>query len=151
MVLAHVADATGRPIEDVLGDLNMASGLAGLCGSSDMRVVVARAGNGDEAAALALDVYSHRVKKYLGAYMAVLGGCDGIVFTAGIGEHGPQVRAAACSGLERLGVVIDPERNARNAATISTDDSPIAVLVVPTDEEHAIAVHTAELAAEIIG
>ena len=145
MVLAHVAHATGRPVEAVLGELNTASGLEGLCGSSDMRAVVARADDGDAAAALALDVFTHRVKKYLGAYLAVLGGCDGIVFTAGIGEHSPRVRAASCAGLERLGILIDPARNARDDPRISTDDSPVAVLVIPTDEEHAIAVHTANL------
>jgi len=145
-VVTHVAREAGRPIVEVADELSSASGLLGLCGASDMRRVTERAAAGDADAVLALEVFAHRVKKYLGAYLAVLGGCDAIVFTAGIGEHSPVVRAAACAGLERLGIVVDAERNAAGATLISTDASPVAVLVVPTDEERAIAESTAALA-----
>jgi acetate kinase len=145
-VITHVARESDRGFEEVADDLSRASGLIGLCGASDMREIADRAAAGDEDAAFAIDVFAHRVKKYIGAYLAVLGRCDALVFTAGIGEHSPVVRAAACAGLERLGIALDRERNERGAATISADGSPIAVLVVPTDEELAIAARTAALA-----
>lgn len=138
-VIGHVAAATGQPAEDVLGDLNRASGLLGLCGASDMREVTGRAAGGDPDAQLAIDVFAHRVKRYVGAYLAVLGRCDAIVFTAGIGEHSTVVRAAICEGLGGLGISLDAARNERSDTVISPDGSPVAVLVVPTDEELEIA------------
>jgi acetate kinase len=103
-----------------------------------------RAG-GDERATLAFDVYCHRIRKYVGSYYAVLGTLDAVVFTAGVGENSAEVRAAALAGLERLGITIDPERNAAPASgarRISTDDSEVAVLVIPTNEEWQIARET---------
>lgn len=144
-VVAHVSGATGRSYDDVLADLNRKSGLVGLCGVSDMREVTRRAGSGDADAALALDVFCYRVKKYVGAYLAVLGRCDALVFTGGIGEHSAVIREKVGSGLAGLGIVIDAERNDRDAEVVSADDSPIAVLVVPTDEERVIAEQTAAL------
>jgi acetate kinase len=150
-VIGHVADATARTEADVLADLNRCSGLLGLCGHSDMRDIVARVEAGDDAAELALDVFCHRIKKYVGAYVAVLGGCDALVFTAGIGEHSALVRARVCSGLEVFGIAVDEQRNERSALVISRDDASIAVLVVPTDEEHAIAEQTARLVSDPCG
>jgi acetate kinase len=101
------------------------------------------------AAARALDVFCHRLKKYVGAYVAVLGRVDAIVFTAGVGENQPSVRAGTCAGLEGLGVKIDADRNeaARGVeARIGADGMPIEVLVVPTDEERMIASDTYRLA-----
>jgi acetate kinase len=144
-VVAHVAAATGRPLDDVLADLNRASGLLGLCGASDMRTVTARADAGDEDAALALAVFAYRIKKYVGAYLAVLGRCDALVFTGGIGERSAVVRSAACAGLTGLGIVVDPDRNERHEQVVSAAGSPVGVLVVPTDEEWAIAEQTAAL------
>ena len=144
-VIAHMAGATGRSFDDVLTDLNRKSGLAGLCGVSDMREVTRRAAGDDADAALALDMFCYRVKKYVGAYLAVLGRCDALVFTGGIGEHSAVVRDTVGSGLAGLGIVIDAERNTRHAEVVSADDSPIAVLVVPTDEERVIAEQTAAL------
>jgi acetate kinase len=144
-VIEHVAAAAGRDERDVLADLNRSSGLLGLCGDSDMREITARIEAGDEAADLALDVFCHRIKKYVGAYVAVLGGCDALVFTAGIGEHSPLVRARVCAGLGVFGITLDDERNERSSTVISHDDATTAVLVVPTDEEHAIAEQTAQL------
>jgi acetate kinase len=115
------------------------SGLAGLCGDNDIRDVLRRRADGDPAAALAFDVYCYRIRKYVGAYFAVLGRVDAIVFTAGVGEHAPEVRAASLEGLSAWGVHIDAARNAADARVISPDGVPVTVCVVPTDEEQAIA------------
>jgi acetate kinase len=122
--------------------LNHRSGLLGLCGESDLRDVHGLIAAGDERARLALDVYGRRLKKYIGAYVAVLGGLDVLTFTAGVGENDAVVRAEVASGLEVLGIELDPVRNAARddvARTISRDGAPVTVLVVPTDEELAIA------------
>ena len=142
-VVGHVAAASGRDPVDVLGDLNRRSGLLGLCGASDMRTVEERAGGGDAAAILAIDVVVHRIVKYVGAYVAVLGGCDALVFTAGIGEHSPTLRRSVCERLAVFGVELDPDRNDRSEAIISAGGSAISVLVIRTDEERAIARQTA--------
>ena len=147
-VVRHVADAAGRPIADVLGDLNRGSGLLGLCGTSDMREVTERATAGDERAQLAFSVFCHRIRKYVGAYLAVLGRCDAIVFTGGIGEHSPLVRSRSVADLGGLGIELDPAANAAcvaRDAVVSTAMSPIAVLVVATDEEAEIAAQTARV------
>ncbi|MCB1274658.1 MAG: acetate kinase [Leucobacter sp.] len=130
--------------------LNRRSGLAGMAGSNDMRDVRARAEAGDAAAVLALEVYTRRIRHYVGAYFVELGGADAIVFTAGVGENQPELRAEVCAGLEALGVELDPAANARPgdaARRISTERSGVAVLVVPTDEEVEIARQTWELVA----
>jgi acetate kinase len=122
--------------------LNRQSGLLGLCGDNDMREIQRRAEAGDEAAELALGVTAHRIKKYIGAYMAELGAVDAVVFTGGIGENAAELRARACTGLERLGLVLDAAANAAVAhqeRVISAPDSPVKVLVVPTNEELQIA------------
>jgi acetate kinase len=128
---------------DVL--LNKKSGLQGLAGVSDMRDLEERRAAGDAAAQLAFDVYVHRIRAYLGAYIAQLGGVDVISFTAGVGENSAAVRAAALETLGFAGVIVDEERNQTRAPgirTISSDDSPVTVLVVPTDEELEIARQT---------
>ncbi|MFC1765680.1 acetate kinase [Planctomycetota bacterium] len=133
---------TGRTAEQVESLLNKESGLKGICGDNDMREVLKRVEAGDEWAQLALDMVTYRIKKYLGAYFAVLGRVDGVVFTAGIGENVPVIRERACANLGSLGIVIDSAKN--NAATgglreIQTEDSSVKVLVIPTDEELQIA------------
>lgn len=141
-VLMHLHRHAGMSFDDLDGLLNRRSGLLGLAGTGDVRDVVAAAGRGDEGARLALDVYVHRIRKYLGAYLVELGGADAIVWTAGVGENAAPVRAAALEGMAWLGIELDPERNAapsREARIISTDASRTAVLVVPTDEELEIA------------
>jgi acetate kinase len=114
---------------------------------NDMREVLSRRSAGDSAAALAFDVYCHRVRKYVGAYHAVLGRLDAVTFTAGVGERAAVVRAACLSGLTGWGIGVDPVRNAAGAGSrvISPDGAPVAVCVVPTDEEYAIAVEVAAL------
>lgn len=144
-VVAHVSRATGRDPLEVSGELNHASGLRGLSGSSDMREILDRCDRGDEQAQLAFDVFCHRVRKYVGAYLAVLGRCDAIVFTGGIGEHSARVRAAALHGLSGLGIEVDPDRNDAHEQVISADGAGVALLVVPTDEELEIARQTAEV------
>jgi len=125
--------------------LNKKSGLLGLSGvSSDMREVLKAAGEGHNRALLALKTYSYRVRKYLGAYVAAMGGLDAVVFTGGIGQGSAEVRALALQGLDCMGIVLDEQRN-RDArgfdevCRITTDDSKVAVLVVPTDEERMMA------------
>lgn len=146
-VIGHVATASGQSEADVLAELNRSSGLLGLCGDSDMREITARVAAGDPAADLALDVFCHRIRKYVGAYVAVLGGCDALVFTAGIGEHSALVRTRVCTGLGVFGIALDDERNNDSQQVISRPDASTAVLVVPTDEEHAIAEQTARVVA----
>ena len=128
---------------DRLDDLlNHRSGLLGLAGRSDLREVEQAAETGDAAAHLALEVYAHRIRAYIGAYAAQLGGLDALVFTAGVGERGAAMRARVLRGLEFLGLTLDPHRNAVSATVISTDDSRASILVVPTNEELEIARQT---------
>ncbi|MFF1573966.1 acetate/propionate family kinase [Leifsonia sp. NPDC058292] len=125
--------------------LNRRSGLLGLSGRGDMRDVEESASGGDAGARLALDTYLHRLKHYIGAYIAILGGLDVLTFTAGVGENSSTVRAGAVAGLEALGIRLDEERNAERVAgphIISADDSAVTVLVVPTNEELEIARQT---------
>jgi acetate kinase len=139
---AYLARMAGLGSQDVDAALNKESGLLALAGSNDMRDVEAAAADGDEAARLALDVYCHRLRKYIGAYYATLGRVDALVFTAGIGENAAGIRARSLVGLGHLGMTVDAERNAapsREARRISPDGAAVAVLVVPTDEEIEIA------------
>ncbi|MGV0746149.1 acetate kinase [Mycolicibacterium sp. XJ870] len=129
-------------VEDIESMLNRGSGVLGLGGESDFRKLHERIGSGDESAQLAYDVYIHRLRKYVGAYLAVLGHTDVISFTAGVGENDQAVRRDALSGLTGLGIELDETLNAersKEARRISTPDSQTAVLVVPTNEELAIA------------
>jgi acetate kinase len=139
---AHLVRELGWTAEEVDHALNFASGLKGLAGGNDFRELTTRMESGDPAAGLAFDVYCRRIKKYVGAYYAVLGTVDAIVFTAGVGQHSALVRAASLTGLERLGIELDPTRNSTPSPTphkVSTDTSPVTVLVIPTNEEWQIA------------
>ena len=141
-VLIHLERSAGLGFAEIDDLLSHHSGLFGLTGHGDVRDVVAAAESGDPAARLAFDVYLHRIRHYVGAYLAQLGGADAIVFTAGVGENNAAVRAGALAGLEGLGIRVDAQRNespSRDARVISADGSPIAVLVVPTNEELEIA------------
>jgi acetate kinase len=140
-ILFHLGRA-GVTLDELDAMLNRRSGMLGLTGTGDMRDVQAAATGGDPAARLALDVYTHRLRHYLGAYLVQLGGADAIVFTAGVGENSPETRSAALAGLDALGIRLDEELNAarsREARVVSSGDSPVAVLVVPTNEELEIA------------
>lgn len=146
-VLLHLMRVGGLGLDDLDDLLNHRSGLRGLSGIQDFRDVVAAVDAGDTSARDAYGVYCHRLRKYVGAYLAVLGGADVITFTAGTGENVPRVRRDVLAGLDRLGIRVDPDRNEvrRGPARISTDDSPVTVLVVPTDEELSIARQVARL------
>lgn len=140
-VLFHLGRA-GYSLADLDEMLNRGSGMLGLSGRGDMRDVQAAAEAGDAAAQAALDVYHHRLRHYLGAYLVHLGGADAVVFTAGVGENSPLTRAATVHGLESFGIVLDAESNAapaREARVVSSPTSTVKVLVVPTNEELEIA------------
>jgi acetate kinase len=144
-VLFHLHRKAGLSIEELDTLLNKKSGMLGLTGNGDMRDVEDAAVAGDAVAQAALDVYYHRIKGYVGNYMAQLGGLDVIVFTAGVGENSGIIREGALRGLEGLGIEIDPARNdpfAKVARVVSTDASRVTVLVIPTNEELEIARET---------
>ena len=149
-IVPFLARREGLSADEVEGILNKRSGLLGLSGiSNDMREVERAAEGGDERAKVALEVFAYRVKKYIGAYIAVLGGLDALVFTAGIGENSYRMREMICEGLEVFGIALDHERNRRTVGRkegdISREGSPVRVLVVPTDEELLIAEDTFEI------
>lgn len=144
-VVFHLMRNADMSAHDVDVLLNKKSGLLGLCGDNDMREITRRSEAGDAAARLAFEVYIHRLRKYLGAYTAVLGRVDAVSFTAGVGENAVAVREAAIAGLEGLGLAVDAELNAvrdKRPRLISPAGSRVAVAVVPTDEELEIATQT---------
>lgn len=144
-VTFHLERVAGMSTDEIDTLLNKKSGLVGLCGDNDMREIRRRIDEGDQRAALAFDIYIHRLKKYIGAYYAVLGKVDAVAFTAGVGENAAPVREAAVTGLEELGLAVDGELNAvRSDAPrlISPEYARVAVAVVPTDEELEIATQT---------
>jgi acetate kinase len=151
-IVLYLAKHKGLAVDEIDRILNKRSGLLGLSGkSNDVRELSRLANDGDADAATALDVFAYRIRKYIGAYLAVLGRVDAVVFTAGIGENYVWVREAVCEGLEPIGIALDPARNeaARGtAARIGRDGMLIEVLVVPTDEEMAIARDTFALATD---
>jgi acetate kinase len=140
--LERTEHLTAAQIEEIL---NKQSGLLGLSGvSSDMREVLKAADEGQGRSLMALKAFCYRVRKYIGSYVAAMGGLDAVIFTAGIGQGSAEVRALALQGLECMGLVLDPQRNREargfdEVCRISTDDSKAAVLVVPTDEERMMA------------
>jgi acetate kinase len=141
-IIGYLCRAAQMSIDDIESMLNQRSGLLGLAGELDFRRLQEMIEAGDRAARLAYDVFCHRLRKYVGAYLAVLGGADVVSFTAGIGEHVAAVRRDALTGLAALGIEIDEQRNtqsAKGARRISTETSRTAVLVIPTNEELAIA------------
>ncbi|PBC85136.1 MULTISPECIES: acetate kinase [unclassified Streptomyces] len=144
-VTFHLKRVAGMSEDEVDVLLNKKSGLIGLCGDNDMREIRRRIDEGDERAALAFDIYIHRLKKYIGAYSAVLGRVDAVAFTAGVGENAAPVREAAVAGLEEMGMAVDASLNAVRSdepRLISPEYARVAVAVVPTDEELEIAQQT---------
>jgi acetate kinase len=145
-VLLYLMREMGLSAEEVDHALNKESGLLGVSGvSNDMREVLAAADAGDDRSRLALDIYCYRLRKYVGAYAAAMGGMDLLVFAGGVGENSAAIRAAVCEGLGFLGIEIDQAANAKAlgvAADISAAVSRVRVLVVPTDEERVIADET---------
>ncbi len=138
----------GMSIDEVDTLLNKQSGMGGLCGYTDMRDVKSQIAAGDERTKLALDIYVHRLVSYIGSYIAILGGLDAIVFTAGIGENADHVRGPVVRRLAHLGLILDEEANlqrSKQAREISTAASPVKVLVIPTNEELEMAQETLEV------
>ncbi len=147
-IVTFVMEKENLDINGVNTLLNKKSGVLGVSGvSSDFRDIESAVKEGNDRAELALDVFANRVKKYIGAYAAIMGGVDAIVFTAGLGENSPEIREAVCEGFEYMGIEIDRTANkVRGKETIvSTEDSKVKVLVVPTNEELMIARDTKEL------
>lgn len=151
-IVPHLVRSAHLDIDQVDALLNRDSGIKGLSGVNDFRELRRLIDSGDEDARLAYDVYIHRLRRYLGAYLIELGGVDAITFTAGVGENSPQVRADALADLARFGIEVDPAENAakgRGARRISPPDAPVAVLVVPTNEELAIARAARQVVADL--
>jgi len=147
-VVQFIANNANMDVNQVLNMMNKESGLAGISGlSSDMRDIDAAADSGHERAALARDMLYYGIKKYIGSYAAAMGGVDIIVFTAGIGENGPELREGVMKDMEWLGAKLDPAKNnfKGKEAVISTDDSKVTICVIPTNEEIMIARDTLEL------
>lgn len=145
---AYLAREAGLSLDEIDMVLNKRSGLLGLSGVNDFRHLEQRLAAGEADARLAFDVAVHRIKHYVGAYLAILGGVDVLVFTAGVGENSISLRAAVTEGLEELGITVDRARNAarsQQARVISPDGAAVVVAVVPTNEELAIARQTADL------
>ena len=150
--ISFIQEKEGLDAKGISNLLNKKSGVAGVSGvSSDMRDLEAAANSGNKRAILAQNMYFYRIKKYVGAYAAILGGVDIIVFTGGVGENQVSCRALVCEGLEFMGVKLDPQKNKVRGeeAVISTDDSKVKVCVIPTNEELMIATDTLELVNEL--
>lgn len=147
--VTYIEEKLGLSPHEMSELLNKKSGLLGISGvSSDMREVFDAIEAGNKRAKLAFDIYCYRIKKYIGAYAAAMGGCDAIVFTAGVGENQSTVREQACEGLEFMGIKLDKEKNAAvhgEEAVISAPDSRVKVVVIPTNEELVIATDTMNL------
>jgi acetate kinase len=144
-LVAYLARAEGMSADQFHKMVNTESGLLGVSeSSSDMRDLLKEERN-DPRAAEAVALFCYRAKKAIGSFAAALGGLDTLVFSAGIGEHSPVIRARICDGLEFLGIVIDHARNAADAAVISKEGSPVMVRVIPTDEEREIAESVVQL------
>lgn len=147
-IIFHLVNQLGYSLDQVNNLLNKQSGMMGLTGFSDMRDILKGIAAGNEQAELAYDMYAYRIKKYIGSYAAVLNGLDAIVFTAGVGENDCAIRQMICAEMDFLGIKLDEEKNKVRSASlreINTDDSPVKILVVPTNEELEIVEQCFEL------
>ena len=150
-VILYVMGKEGLTLGEATTLLNKHSGLQGISGiSSDMREIIAEMKNGDKKATYAFEVFTYRIKKYIGAYAAAMGGVDGVVFTGGIGENSTDVRSACCSNMEFLGIAVDESRNSSGEKEkfISPEGARTPVLVIPTNEELVIAIDTMRIVSE---
>lgn len=151
-IMCFIMDKENIDIRQIDELMNKRSGVLGISGvSNDFRDLESAADQGHERAQLALDIFRRRVKKYIGSYAAVMGGLDAIVFTGGLGENSPLDRSLILEGLEFLGVEVDPERNNVRGkdALISSENSRVKVLLIPTNEELAIARDTKEIVSKL--
>ncbi|MDI6400683.1 acetate kinase [Balneolaceae bacterium ANBcel3] len=150
-ILFYLVEKQELPLYSLHGLLNRHSGLLGMSGyAADMRDLLEEAKNGDRRCKQAIESFCYRIRQFIGSYYAVMNGLDAIIFTAGIGENAPDIRERACSSLESLGVILDPDRNWDTEATgerlISADQSTVEVYVIPTNEELVIAIDAAKIA-----
>ena len=142
-VLVYAARELGYDAQRLEQLVDAESGLLGLSGlSSDVRILLEHRAGGDDRASLAVEVFCTRIRMQIGAYAALLGGLDAIVFTGGIGAHAAAVRADSCTGLEHLGVTLDDARNTSDGPVVSPDGAPVTVHAIETDEDVMIARHT---------
>ncbi len=138
----YLMDVTGASAKALQTALNRESGLVGLCGDCDMRMILKRREQGDSDATLAIDIYVRTIIKMIGSYYAILGGLDILIFTAGVGEHSPEIRSLVCQAVKHLGVTISTQANhacAGELSDISATDSRVKTLIIATNEELAIA------------
>jgi acetate kinase len=150
-LILYIMGKEGLSLNEANTLLNKHSGLIGISGeSSDMREILAAANEGHKRSRYAFEIFAYRVKKYLGAYAAAMGGLDAFVFTGGIGENSPEVREEVCKGLEFLGVELDDQKNKNKENIISKDSSPVPILRIPTNEELVIARDTNRIVEKII-
>jgi acetate kinase len=150
-VILYIMGKEGLTLSEMNTLLNKHSGLIGISGeSSDMREIEAAVGEGQKRAKYAFDVFNYRIKKYIGAYAAAMGGVDAVVFTGGIGENSVPVRTSVCDNMEFFGIKLDPEanENVKGECVISTEDSKVKVLRIPTNEELVIALDTEQIVEE---
>jgi len=146
-ILFYLAEQAGMNLEQLENALNKESGLKGVCGVNDMREAQQLADAGQTSAQLAIEMYCYRIKKYIGAYCAVLGHVDALVFTAGIGENSPSIRKQVCDGLDNLGIAIDDAKNRNKTGAefeIQDDAAAVKVMVIKTNEEVEIARQAAD-------
>jgi acetate kinase len=149
-----LADHLKMSLKEIDKLLNKDSGLKGICGTNDMREVMEKAKSGEERAKIALEIYTYRIKKYIGAYFAALGSLDAIIFTAGIGENAPEIRESCCQGLTKLGIKVDQIKNIEDREgirEINSGDSKVKILVIPTNEELKIAQETKKVINKFLG
>jgi len=145
-LILYIMSKEGLSLNEAGTLLNKHSGLIGISGeSSDMREILSAVNEGNKRAKYAFEIFCYRIKKYLGAYTAAMGGVDAFVFTGGIGENSPDVRLETCCNLEFLGIQIDDAKNKNSEEIISTEGSKVAVLKIPTNEELVIALDTSEI------
>jgi acetate kinase len=152
-LITYIMGKEGLSLVEMNTLLNKHSGMIGLSGeSSDMREIEEAVADGNKKAAVAFDLYNYRIKKYVGAYAAAMGGVDALVFTGGVGENAPLTRKAVCENLEYMGLKLDFDANdtAKGEAEISTADSKVKVFRIPTNEELVIARDTQEIVSEIL-
>lgn len=144
-VIIYFIEKLGLSLEQISDLLNKKSGLLGLCGSSDMRDIIAMAKSGDQASQMAIELFVYRIQKYIGAYITALNGIDAIVFTGGIGENSPYIRALIAKNFSYLKISVEDEENGKNKTIFSTRDSPVFLMTIPANEEKVIAQQTHRL------
>jgi len=144
-IIFYLMKENSMSADEVENLLNKKSGLLGICNDSDVRTIIDESNKGNKEATLALDMYSYRLKKQLGAYMASMNKIDAIIFTGGVGENSAYIREKICSNLQHLGIVLDSDKNSYNSLRIDSTQSSLALLVIPTDEEYQMALHATKI------